>query len=542
MHTHNGSRCAQLPDPPAGPRRSAVVRILLIAVVAGVAVRSLAFAVDLEIYFDAAYFMNGLLVRDYGELLQPLANFQVAPPAFCVIVKWCSEWAESDRVLRLLPFAAGLSSLLVFAALCRAVLRGSAAWFALAILSSSHVAIIASTRVRPYSSDLLVGVTIVYLAVRWISRPERSRYLIAAAMLAPFAVWLSYTSVFVIGGVGPVLVTWAVVNRRKVPVRAWTALITTGLLAMASFGALYESNLKGAMSNAETPRAMYDTWQAAFPPSHSFLQTVWWLVKMHTGRLYSYPVGEKNFGSILSFACWCFGLVALYRKPQGMWLLAILLAPQVLLLAAAFAGKYPYGAHARISLFLAPSMCLLIGAGVARWTHLLRRSRRRRWRTVVATFLLLIPIGGMVKVTLDALAVHRGPSVRGMLLDLREQIADDEPVYCLNAQMITQGGGAARQIFEYYMQRTFGERVRWAWDGGWPISRSSGRPTRVTVIEFTPPHPSDGSADAVRAGLQARYGPPFDPQRARGCAVLPGYPGEMRIYQLVLKPDLPPAP
>lgn len=517
---------------PGRPRRSVCVRILLIAILAGVAARCLAFSLNLPIYYDEAYLVNSVLIRDYQELLRPLGNFQVAPPAFCWAVKWCSELDDSDRVLRLLPFAAGVLSIILFGMLCRSVLRGSSAWFALAILSVSHVAILASMRAKPYSTDLLIGAVFTVLAWRWLSRPERVWPLLVMAVLAPAVVWLSYTSVLVIGGVGLVLAAWAVLHRDRMSIYSWAALAAVGVLALTSFGVLASVNLGAAMSTAESRGAMYDAWADAFPPMPSLPRTLWWLITTHTGRLYSYPIGEKNFGSVLSFACWCAGLMVLFRRHRGGWLLGILLAPQFLLLAAAFAGKYPYGGHARISLFLAPAMCLLIGAGMTRWTSFLSRARRRRWRTIVAVILMLIPIGGMIKDSVDALAEHRGPSIRGLLFELREQAANDEPILCLNEQRIIAGGGPDRQIFEYYMQRVLGERVQWAWSGEPLHSQPASSPAAIYVIEFVSPDVPDAAADAARATFRARFGSAFAPEAARRCRILQRHTGELRIYRL----------
>lgn len=527
--------CPQPDGSPVRPRRSTAVRILSIAILAGVAARCLAYVLNLPIYYDEAYLVNSVLVRDYGELLRPLGNFQVAPPVFCWVVKWCSELSDTDRVLRLLPLAAGLLSLTLFAVLCRDVLRGSGVWFALAVMSVSHVAILSSMRAKPYSTDLLVGVALTLLAWRWLSRPQRPWPLLVMAVLAPVFVWLSYTSVFVIGGVGLVLAAWAVFHRRQVSVHAWVALVAIGVLALASFGALAAVNLRAAMSQAELRGSMYEAWADAFPPLPDVPRTLWWLITTHTGRLYSYPVGEKNFGSVLWFACWCVGIAVVCRRPRGAWLLGILLAPQALLLAAAFAGKYPYGGHARISLFLAPSMCLLIGAGIGQSTGWLRRARRRRWRTVVAVVLLLIPIAGMVKDCLDALAAHHGPSVRNALLAVREQTADRDPVFCLNDQRIIAGGGPVRQIFEYYMERILGDRVRWAWDGTWPTSQASPGPGTIWVIECVDPDEPDAEAAAARATLRGRFGEAFDPDRAHRYPVLDRYSGEMHIHELAVE-------
>ena len=76
-----------------------------------------------------------------------------------------------------------------------------------------------------------------------------------------------------------------------------------------------------------------------------------------------YPVGGPNWGSTFSLLCVVAGVVALVRRRQWL-LLGLLLAPLGLNFVAAALHRFPYGGHARMTLFLAPAFCLLIAFGL----------------------------------------------------------------------------------------------------------------------------------------------------------------------------------
>ena len=76
-----------------------------------------------------------------------------------------------------------------------------------------------------------------------------------------------------------------------------------------------------------------------------------------------YPVGGPNWGSTFSLLCVIAGVVALVRRRQWS-LLGLLLAPLALNFIAAALHRFPYGGHARMTLFLAPAFCLFIALGL----------------------------------------------------------------------------------------------------------------------------------------------------------------------------------
>ena len=120
-------------------------------------------------------------------------------------------------------------------------------------------------------------------------------------------------------------------------------------------------------------------WADTFPPLWQPLKLPLWLLETHAGGMLAYPVGGPNWGSTLSLVCAAAGAAALVRRRQWS-LLGLLLAPLGLNLIAAALHRFPYGGHARMTLFLAPTFCTLIALGTAAAVTRIEAWRRRARR------------------------------------------------------------------------------------------------------------------------------------------------------------------
>ena len=107
-----------------------------------------------------------------------------------------SEWA-----LRLLPYLAGVASLVLFWRFCREVASRRTVLLAIAVLAASFYPVRHSTEVKPYAIDLLVS--LILISAGWSAgRNIRSRpawlTLLVASTIGP---WCSYTAIFPAAGV-----------------------------------------------------------------------------------------------------------------------------------------------------------------------------------------------------------------------------------------------------------------------------------------------------------------------------------------------------
>jgi hypothetical protein len=354
--------------------RYRTLALLLLGV--GLACRTALYLLNHPLFQDEAYVALNVVDRDYLGLTRPLDANQVAPLVFL----WgeraaCEALGTAEQALRLAPFLAGITALVLFWHLARRVVSPAAAAVAVGLLAVSRWPVHVSCQVKPYSLDLLFSVVLLSLAVHWLRRPERLRWLVLLVLATPVAVASSYPVVFVAGGVGIVVL-----------VAAWWGRWTVRLLAVASGVLLAGSFLVfdvmiGQRQLGPPGERVHDFmmrfWAEAFPPPKPVPLTRW-LVATHFGPLMAYPSGNGSGGGTFAFLLFLVGAWQCRRAGRRR-LLALCLIPFALTLAASFLHKYPYGGCNRLSQHLAPAVCLLAGVGLVRVVRLaLRRPARRR--------------------------------------------------------------------------------------------------------------------------------------------------------------------
>jgi hypothetical protein len=384
-----------LPDPEGshpllGRRR--LDQLVLAFVVLGVVARCVRYFLRFPLWEDECFLCVNLIDRDFAGLLQPLNYHQVAPVFFLwVQLAVVKVLGFNEMSLRLVPFLAGLGSILLFWRLACRCLTGLPRLLAVAVFCVTYATIRYSAEAKPYGIDLFVALVLITLTMNWLLRPGRTAWLWALAAVIPFAVGLSYPTVMLGGGLC-LTVAWVIWRqRRRGSVLPWA--VYSGAL-VGTFVAMYFLCIRG-QATAELD-AMREMWQEHFPPLIGPLDFAYWMLHTHTGDLLSYPIGGSPHQSTLATICWLAALIALARRKQGTFLL-LCLAPLAVTFVAALLRRFPYGGHIRLNLWLAPLMCILIGYGMAvllAWLG--RRGWRPRWWLGTTLVLLAITGGGAV--------------------------------------------------------------------------------------------------------------------------------------------------
>lgn len=137
-----------------------------------------------------------------------------------------------------------------------------------------------------------------------------------------------------------------------------------------------------------------DMWKPAFPPFAQWWALPYWFLERHCGYMAAYPTGGRDFGSSLSFLLIFVGAVGLVRAHQGRFLL-LLMSPLLFNFVAAAMQQYPYGGSIRVSIFLAPASCLLMGHGIACALGRLRAPAAGRGGIVVVLLLFGFGVSGL---------------------------------------------------------------------------------------------------------------------------------------------------
>jgi hypothetical protein len=340
------------------------------------------YLVDYPIWHDEAFVAASLWDRGFGELARPLEYGQVAPWLFMAIERLavlCLGYSE--MTLRLFPTVCSILSVVVFRHLASRLLRGWALVLSTAIFACAFYPIRHGNEIKPYSADLLAALLLLTTAVEYLRKPDSSRWLWIAAAASPVLLGLSYPAVFVAGGIGLAL-AFPIAIRGTTRVRL--GFLAYGFMLVGSFLAIY---MVATVVQQREMGSFYRLgyWKDSFPP----LDRPWWipvwLLEMHGGNMFAYPVGERKGGSSATLVCALVGCLALWRRDRRT-LMGVLTLPFGLGLVAAFMGRYPYGGEARIMQYLAPSICLLTGLGAA---ALLARTSRPRMAWAAPRVLLV---------------------------------------------------------------------------------------------------------------------------------------------------------
>ena len=371
-------------------------RWLAVLLMLAVAWRLLRMLLNMPMWGDEAMLDLSLMNwRHWSGVFQPLTYTQVGPPLF-LLAEWVLQHVlgPSEFAVRLLPLAAGLAAVVLFWRWSRLLLPPFAALLAVGFFALGYYPMRHSVEMKPYSLDQFSALCLYYLGTLWILQPQRTRYLLAAAILMPLLFGWSYPVVFVAGGlcaaVGIELLTNRVAARRA----NWLAMVLCGAIAVASFVAVLQ--ITGAGQYHQTGPAMRAYWRGSFPP-HQPLRFLAWLIQIHTGNMFAYPVGGKNGGSTATLLVFLVGLAVVFRRRRR--LLVLLLAPFALTFIAALMQRYPYGGSARVAQHLAPVICLLAGTGIAwlveRLVHRPDHLRAAPW--IAGGLLATVGMVGMVR-------------------------------------------------------------------------------------------------------------------------------------------------
>ena len=368
-------------------KRTSYARLATLLLIVGLGCRTGLYFLNHPLYMDEAFLAVNLLDRDFVALTGQLDELQVAP----VLFLWAERAAylalgPSEWALRLIPFLAGVVALGLFWHLAAKVVSPPAAAMAVGLLAVSRWSLHMAVQVKPYSLDLLASVVLLTVTVHLLRQPARARWLLLLVLIVPLALASSYPAVFVGAGVGVVLVPVIWRQPGWVPRLLFAAY---GVLLVAGF-LVCDVMIAGQQLGPQGDRThdyMMEYWEQAFPPQDP-VSLAPWLVSVHFGPLTGYPYGNGDAAGAITFPLMVLGSWICWRRGKRQ-LLALLLLPFGLTLAAALMGKYPYGGCTRLSQHLAPAVCLLAGVGTAHLCKLLFPCPVRRRRAIWAIGSLL---------------------------------------------------------------------------------------------------------------------------------------------------------
>ena len=359
------------------------------SVALGLLWRTVRYALAFPLWGDEAFVAVNFLTRDLGGLARPLEFDQIASPGFLWIEWLVVRWLGSGEcALRLVPYLAGMASLLLFWRFCRTVASRRVTLLAVATLAASVYPVRHANEVKPYAVDLLVSLIVTMLGWGVWRAPQSARRWWALIGASAAGVWCSYPAVFPAASVAMVLSARLVA--RRTPRR-----LAFGVAYACALGASFLAvvvTFAGPQARAASWLPGSITWKDAFPPLAQPWRLPWWLLDIHAGAMMAYPHGGKNFASTATLLLVVVGAWSMWRRRARRPLLMLLLGPLPVALAAAALHRYPYGTSLRVMIYMAPAFCLLVGEGCVDLFQVLGRGHVVLGPVVVAGLLSAIPL------------------------------------------------------------------------------------------------------------------------------------------------------
>ena len=436
--------------------------VLLLAL--GIVWRVTRYLLDFPFWGDETFTNINILRRGYLDLAGRLEYAQVAPLLFL----WAQRtmyllFGGGEYALRAVPLAAGVAALVIFWRFARRLCEPRAAAIAVGFFAATYALVRHTCETKCYSTDMLTAAALLWVAIPWQQSPRSIRHAVVATAAAAVGIWLSYPAVFVVGGIGLALL-WPVVRSRSW--RAWGLLLGYGAVTAASF-ALFYVLVGSAQADYSADAWMKDFWSDSFPPTTGVGALLWWLVKIHAGRMLAYPTGGPNFGSSATAVLCSAGVIALVLRRRPLVLL-LLLGPAVPTMLAAVLHRFPYGGSVRVAIHLAPAICILAGIGSVALIDLLPRKLHRRATAALALILAAFSVLGTVRDVLHPYKTPLDAEVRRVIREVTSHIDRDDVVMIVNPPYGTYGppdGPIFHQSLRYYLELRTGVVPRWCSNG-----------------------------------------------------------------------------
>ena len=386
-HSASGSHRAQING------RAKVA--LALAVGIGLGLRLLLFSNHHSLGIDEARLALSIAARSYAHLLPPLEHDQSAPLLFL--------WGERlmrdllgvhDLVLRSMPLAAGIASVILAYPLYGRLLEQRGAIFATALTALAPTLVHYSATVKQYTVETLVTLMLVGLALSLLDNPDRRRGLLLLVAGA-LAVWASGPAVFVLAAIGA-----SVALTRGSKSWLFAALLIWG----TSFGLAHLLVYRHASANPYMERF----WAPAFvtltdlESLRRFSEAVglfaWGLVMGELPpfpRQIGYVVVAGASSLILGLAIW--GGLRIARN-LGTNRAVLVAGPIVAAFLASAVHAYPLGV--RVMVFAAPLLHVLLAGGVSAAASTLRAEQLQRIAWFAFGLLLLVYpfVGSLIRV------------------------------------------------------------------------------------------------------------------------------------------------
>jgi hypothetical protein len=354
-------------------RKASIIRITLgVILTVGIFLRLWQYVRHDSFWKDETGIAVNFLSRDLAHIQEPFQNGQAAPVGFVQASK-IAEMAlgHNEHAFWLFPFILGIASLFAAVVFWKRQLPKGAWLLAVALLAFNTTLIMHVTQFKPYLGDsfwalLLTG---AFFAQQQGKHPGNLIWILCGIS----ALWMSYTSVLVIAGLGLWQIGEAVYKRDRKKIVS--SLIANGILG-AVFIFLWATNY------SHIDREFFGKfWAPNFAPF--IFQPGWVGWYSHDfGAIIGYLFGQTQWLVIIFFAA--LGLAHAWGVNRKLWALTL---PVALTFIASWCGIYPL--YDRLEMFWIPLLTPFLALGVYSAWELF--SKQHHGMTALFIIFVLLP-------------------------------------------------------------------------------------------------------------------------------------------------------
>ena len=240
----------------------------LIAV--GIILRLRQYLANRSLWSDEASLAVNIANRTFGGLTQPLDYHQAAPIGFLFIEKiFIVLLGNRDYILRLFPLFAGILAIYLLHRITREYF-GMAGLTAVLIFAMNSWLVFFSSELKQYSSDVTVALLLIYLSTRCFKKDAQIRDFLLLGAGGVITIWVSHISIFMLAGIGLVLLLEKIIQKDYVPF-GW--ILGLGASWLISFGVEYFY----ALQYTAADEYLQTYWRKAFMPLPPWSDLQWFV-------------------------------------------------------------------------------------------------------------------------------------------------------------------------------------------------------------------------------------------------------------------------
>jgi len=323
-----------------------------------------------SLWNDDSWVANSVLADTLHGMFYYDRWLQTSPPLFLILARYTVKaFGLTNYTLRAVPFVSGIAALLLFAELSCRIFEPPYALLSTAILAISPAAIVESTELKQFSSDLAAAVLVLLTICNyWHRSDKRQWYWLLGSFAAALA--LSYTTVIFIPLALIVLYRSTPHTTEGLQPRntRWSRITTFLATVSAISGVNYILFIR---PNSPPNLKLY--WQPHFPPNSIFQAMLFYgraltsLFVLSVVPRHWLPQGDSisrwllGVLSVVAISTFCLAFAAILRRTKYIYIAALSAVPIFTLLILNLLHMYPL--HSLLTLCALP--CVAVGLALA---------------------------------------------------------------------------------------------------------------------------------------------------------------------------------